>query len=556
MNALDRRLLRCTRGGRIHLAVVVLIGLVTAALAIAQAQLLAEAISRAFLGRAGLPELRGTLVALALVLGARAVLGWAGEVAAQRAAAGVKAALRRLILARALELGPRWAADRASADVVTLATRGVDALDAYFGRYVPQVALTAIVPVAVVLSVAMADPIAALTIGLTVPILIVLMILAGRAARSRRQSRWLALSRLACYFLDVVAGLPTLKLFGRAHAQIAALERITDDYRRETMGALRIAFLSAFSLEFFGTLSVALVAVGVGLRLVAGDLDLRTGLFVLVLAPEAYLPIRQLGLHFHASEEGRAAARAAFAIVDAEPARMAAGPPARMPGLEHGFRLRVEDASIRQPGRDLLAPAGASLDVGPGEIVAVTGPSGAGKSSLLLAIAGLVPLDAGRITVAATGDPGVDVAALEPAAWRSIVAWLPQEPFLFAGSVGDNVRFGARGVSDAEVRGALAIVGLGDVDPDRSLAERGVGLSSGQRRRIGLARVLARHARVLLLDEPTAGLDVSTERRLLAAIRALTDEHRTAVILVAHRPEAVAAADRVVAVDWRAEQVA
>ena len=261
--------------------------------------------------------LAGTLAALGLVLVGRALTAWAGEVTAHRAAAAVKARLRAAILERGVHLGPRRSERHGSAEIVALATRGVDSLDAYYARYLPQVALAAIVPIAVVVAIAGADLVAALTVGLTVPLIVVFMALIGRAVEGHRRRRWQALTRLAHHFLDVVQGLATLKVFGRAKAQVASLERVTDAYRVETMASLRIAFLSAFALEFFATLSVALVAVGVGVRLVEGSLDLRTGLFVLVLAPEAYLPLRQLGLHFHASEEGRAALRSAFELIDA-----------------------------------------------------------------------------------------------------------------------------------------------------------------------------------------------------------------------------------------------
>ena len=316
MTPLDRRLLRIARAAVVFLLGTILLGLVAAMLAIAQAALLADAISAAFLGRAGPDALGPTLGALALVLIGRAVTAWAQEASAHRAAALVKARLRASILEHGVLLRARRSAGPSSAEIVALATRGVDALDAYYARYLPQVPLAVIVPVAVVASIAGADLVAALTVGLTVPLIVVFMVLIGRAVERHRQRRWQALTRLAHHFLDVVGGLPTLKVFGRARAQVASLERITDAYRVETMASLRIAFLSAFALEFFATLSVALVAVGIGVRLVEGSLDLRTGLFVLVLAPEAYLPLRQLGLHFHASEEGRAAIRRAFELID------------------------------------------------------------------------------------------------------------------------------------------------------------------------------------------------------------------------------------------------
>jgi thiol reductant ABC exporter CydD subunit len=550
-----RRLLAAGRIATGSLVAAVVLGVAAALLAVAQAWLLATAIAGAFLGGLDVGELAGVLAALAVVLGLRAVLVWASDITAQRISGAVKADLRVRLLERAAALGPRWAAEQQSGEVALLATRGLDALDGYFGRYLPQLALAAIVPVAVVACLLAVDVVAALTVALTVPLIPVFMVLVGQMSAAHRARRWAALGRLAHRFTDVVAGLPTLRAYGRADAQVAILRGITDSYRATTMATLRVAFLSALVLELLATISVALVAVGVGLRLAVGGMTLEVGLFALVLAPEAYLPLRRLGAEFHASEEGVTAAARAFAIIDSPVAGRVAGPAnGRRGGAVPGtFRGLVVDAvSVEQPGRFVLAPAGASLVLRPGEVVAVTGPSGAGKSTLLAVILGLLEPSAGRVSV--SGDDGVDVdlATIDPAAWRERVAWVPQAPYLFAGSVADNVRLAAPAASDADVADALARVGLADVAPDRVVGERGSGLSSGQRRRVGFARALLRRSPILLLDEPTAGLDEAAEAALLRAIRAAADGG-AAVLLVAHRPGAVAEADRTVLV--RAEAV-
>ena len=552
MSPAHRRLLASGRVASVALAAAVLLGVAAACLAVAQAWLLARTITGAFLDGAGVAALALPLAALALVLAARALLSWAAEVVAQRISGAVKAGLRVRLLSRAVALGPRWAAGQASGELVLLATRGLDALDGYYGRYLPQLALGVVVPVAVVGCLLVVDVVAAITVALTVPLIPVFMVLIGRMSEAHRRRRWTALSRLAHRFGDVVAGLPTLRAYGRAEAQVAILRRITDAYRTTTLATLRIAFLSALTLELLATISVALVAVGVGLRLATGGMTLEAGLFVLVLAPEAYLPLRRLGAEFHASEEGLTAAREAFAVIDAPLAPAGAGlaPPGRVGGLA------IEDVGVAQPGRDVVAPAGASLVIRPGEVVAVTGPSGAGKSTLLAVVLGLLAPTTGRVRVlgadrGGVNESGVDVRDLDPDAWRSLVAWVPQAPWLFAGSVADNVRLGAPEASTAAVAEALAAVGLADVAPSLVLGERGSGLSSGQRRRVGIARALVRRAPVLLLDEPTAGLDAGAEAAVMRAVRAAADGG-AAVLLVAHRPGAVAGADRTVEVGWAA----
>ncbi|MCO6000288.1 thiol reductant ABC exporter subunit CydD [Actinoallomurus rhizosphaericola] len=552
MRPFDPRLLRYARTTRAYLALSVILGAATAGLVIAQAALLAGLISDAFLGSASLAASRTPLLLLLAVVAGRALVAWLQEVAAHRTSAAVKSRLRGLLLERAVALGPRWLSGERSGELATLATRGIDALDAYFSRYLPQLVLAVLVPAAVGARILFGDWPSALTIALTLPLIPIFAILVGLAAQRRMDRQWRTLSLLSGHFLDVVAGLPTLKVFGRAKAQARAIREVTGRYRTETMASLRVAFLSALVLEMLSTISVALVAVSIGLRLVDGEVGLRTALLVLVLAPEAYLPLRQVGAQYHASVEGLTAAQRVFEVIETplprHGARTDVPDPASAP-------LRLEEVTVAYEGRDEPALDGFSLVVRPGETVALTGPSGSGKSTLLAVLLGFVRPDAGRVLLGET-----DLADLEPDAWRSRVAWVPQRPYLFAGTVADNIRLGRPGATDDEVRRAARdAVAEEFVDAlpegfETPLGERGTGLSAGQRQRIALARAFLRDAPILLLDEPTSGLDAESEAAVIEAVRRLA-AGRT-VVLVAHRPALADLADRVVRVEGALEAVA
>jgi thiol reductant ABC exporter CydD subunit len=516
------------------------LGVLAVGLVVAQASLLASAITAVYLDGAGLADLRGDLVALAATVAGRAVLAWAQEAASHRAAVAVKTELRGRLLAHVARLGPAWLQGPAgrAAEVTTLTTRGLDALDPYFSRYLPQLALAALVPVAILVRVMPADLVAGLTILVTLPLIPVFMALVGLTTEQRSRLQFALLTRLSRQMLEMIAGLSTLKAFGRASAQARAIRRLSEDQRRLTMRTLRLAFLSSLVLELLATLSVALVAVGVGLRLVGGSMDLRTALLVLILAPEAYLPLRQLGTHYHASAEGLAAAAKVFAILETPaPPR---GTRTDLPGAPIVF----DNLTVRYPDRAEPALTGLTLRIEPGELVALTGPSGGGKSTALAALLGFVRPASGRILVG-DGPAAVDLADADPDAWRARVAYVPQRPYLFAGTVADNIRLGRPEASDAIVGRAARLADL-VLDLSTPVGENGATLSAGQRQRLALARAFLRDAPVVVLDEPTASLDGSTEATIVAAIRRLA-EGRT-VLMAAHRPALLAVADRVVSV--------
>ncbi|MEU0096031.1 thiol reductant ABC exporter subunit CydD [Kribbella sp. NPDC006257] len=531
MKPLDPRLLRRAKAARLFLAGSVLIGVLTGALIVVQAVLLAHGIA-GFVLRGGVPV--AVVWALVVVIVARALLVWLQEVVAQRAAAAVKSTLRRQVLEHSLKLGPVWLSGERSSALTTLLTKGLDDLDPYFARYLPQLVLASTVPAGVIGWMATGDLLAAGTVLVTLPLIPIFMALIGWVTQAHSRRRQQALAVLAHHFADVVSGLPTLKLFGRAKGQAIAVEQVTDRHRVASMGSLRLAFLSSFVLELLASISVALVAVGVGLRLVDGKLGLETALMVLILAPEAYLPLRQVGAQFHASADGVAASEEVFRVLETPlPMR---GERTDVPDLRV-TSLHLHDVTVTYAGRSTPALEGFDLDLWPGDVVALTGPSGAGKSTVLAALLGFVVPEQGVIVAA-----GSAADEFDPALWRRQFAWVPQRPGLLAGSIADNVRLGRASASDDDVRHALDAAGAAELELGTAVGEQGKLLSGGQRRRVALARALVTEAPVLLLDEPTAGLDADAEAAVVANLRATG---RT-VLLVAHRPALITAADRAV----------
>ncbi|MCD0445978.1 thiol reductant ABC exporter subunit CydD [Glycomyces sp. A-F 0318] len=549
--AAGRRLLLRTPGAAAYAGACAALGLAQTACVVAGAYFTASVVAGAFAGGGDLADLAPRITALAAVLAARALLASVQETAAHRAAAGVKSALRRRTLAHLMRLP---AGARHGGETAALLVRGVDALDDYFARYLPQLVLAAVVPLGVLAVMFAAYPPAALVVLATLPLIPIFGVLIGRYTHAKAERQWASTSRLAHHFADLVAGLPTLKAFGRATRQAAAIGATTGEYRRRSMSLLRVAFCSALVLELAAGLSVAVVAVTVGVRLVEGDLageaGLATALLVLILAPEAYLPLRALGAHYHASAEGRAAADEVFAILAERPERAApaaaataiAGAPHLRTPLDRAPTIQFRRTVFAYPGREPLPEL--SLTVPAGRTTVLTARSGAGKSTLMAALVGFREPVSGTIAFDDT-----DLSTLDLAAVRRSIAWLPQRPVLIDGTVAANVRLAVPGdVPDTALAKVLAAAAAPDAD--RRVAAGGAGLSAGEAARVGLARLLLRadllDPPVLLLDEPTAHLDADTEAAVIASL-APYREHRT-VLIASHRPAVRAIADR--EVEW------
>jgi ATP-binding cassette, subfamily C, bacterial CydD len=547
---LDPRLLRRARSARRYVLLTAGLGALTAGTVIAQALLLAHALAPVVTGTADRADVAPTITALAAVLALRAVLVGLQERWAHRSATRAVAELREQVVRHAVALGPRRLPEDPGA-VATFATRGLDALEPYFVRYLPQLLLAATVTPAGLVVVLGLDWIAAVTIAVTLPLVPLFMWLIGVMTQGVADRRLAAMTRLGGQVLDLLAGVPTLRALGRERGPAARVRELGDAHRRATMGTLRVAFLSGMVLELLTTLSVALVAVGVGFRLVYGHLDLTTALAVLVLAPEVYLPLRQVGAHFHASTDGLGAAARAFALLDVPLTDPTAGPAARTgcgrlpaPDLRRAT-VRLEGVGVEAPGRATTAPAGLDLVLRPGRVVALAGPNGAGKSTAAAVVLGLVRPDVGRVLV---GD--LDLADVDRSSWWRQVAWVPQRTTLEPGTLLDAVTRG-RVVEPAVVAAAAQVTGLSAVVGRRpggwlsTVGQGGAGLSLGERQRVALTRALLGDQPLVVLDEPTAHLDADAEAVVLRAVERLRAEGRT-VLLVAHRPALLAVADEVV----------
>ncbi|MFY1695913.1 thiol reductant ABC exporter subunit CydD [Solwaraspora sp. WMMA2101] len=559
----DPRLLRQVPAARLPLAALGLLGVLAAVLIIAQATTLATVLAAAAQGELDRAALGGFLASVA----GRAALGWAQGVLAASAAATVTAQLRVDLFTAIHRRGPAWVSEQRAGQLATLTGRGLDALDGYFTGYLPQLVLSVTVPVAVLARLVFADWSSALIVAVTLPLIPIFGALLGWHAQAATERQWRRLTQLGGHFLDMVAGLATLRAFGRERDQAEVVRRMADRHRVATMTTLRVAFLSALVLELVATLAVALVAVPVGLRLLTGGMALSTALLVLLLTPEAYLPLRAAGSKFHASMEGLTVLDEALTLIadaDADAGTSAdragaatvdqvgdatvdqVGAAARAVVRSAPAEIRFEAVTVAY--RRTTALHDVDLTIRAGERIAVVGPSGAGKSTLLHLLLGFVAPTSGRITV-----DGVDLTELDIDQWRRQLAWVPQHAHLFAASVADNIRLGSPDAPPAQVTAAVQAAALTDVVAalpdglDTRLGERGHGLSSGQRQRVALARAFLRDSPVVLLDEPTARLDGESEAAVLAGSRQLI-AGRTALI-VAHRPALIDGVDRVVRLD-------
>ncbi|MEW5728395.1 MAG: thiol reductant ABC exporter subunit CydD, partial [Pseudomonadota bacterium] len=521
------------RSSRMPLGLAAGCSLVNGILLILQYWLLASVVGDVVFAGAGLDDAWPRLWPILAIVFIRAVVVWGTEAAAASAAARVKLAVRQAVLDRILALGPVRLADRQTGELAATLVDGVEALEPYYARFLPAMILAALVPSAILVVVAPADWLSGLILAVTAPMIPLFMVLIGKGAERLNQRQWARLARMSAHFLEVLQNLTTLKLFNASRREAEVIAKVSEDYRLATMSVLRVAFLSALALEFFATVSIALVAVFIGFRLLAGDMDFHRSFFVLLLAPEFYLPLRSLGAHYHARMEAIGAATRIVELMD----RPVPPPGNRLPHPKAPVAVRFEAVGLIY-GDGRMGLDGADFRLEPNTVTALVGPSGAGKSSVVSLLLGFVRPTTGRILV-----NGHDLGELDLLAWREAVTWVPQRPYLFRGTIADNLRLGAPEADDEALARAADLTGAASFIenlPDRydhAIGERGIGLSGGQVRLLALTRAALRNTPLLILDEPTASLDRASEQRISAAVRALS-QGRT-ILVVAHRLETV-----------------
>ena len=539
-------LFKFASSARVYLIFTVALGLLVAVVTVAQMVFLSRAVALVFVGGEDLDGVGALLALLLCAAVARAGLVWAREVVAQRGAARVKSEVRERLFSHILRLGPSYTAGERSGELTTAATEGVERLEPYFARYLPQVALSVFVPLLVAAYILPRDPSSAVLLFITAPVIPVMMILVGSYAEEHMQRQWTALSRLGAHFLDALQGLPTLKAFGRAARETRRLAETSEEFRRRTMKVLRFAFLSGLVLEFMVSAAIALLAVVLGVRLINGAISFEQAFLVLLLAPEFYRPLRELGVHRHAGMEGKAAAQRIFEILDTPaPTRDGRGISGRLHG---GLTVELSGVGFAYPGNERPALDDASLTLPAGSITALVGRSGSGKSTLVNLLLRFLDPDRGTITANT-----VPVTHLPAEVWREHVALVPQRPHLFYGSVLENIRLARPGASRSEVELAAELAGASGfirslpLGYDTQIGERGLRLSGGEAQRLAIARAFLKDAPILILDEPTSSLDPESEFLIRGALENLSRERTT--LIVAHRLNTVRGADLIHVLD-------
>jgi len=548
--AVFRWLFAQARPARFWMGASVGLGLAGGMLTIAQARLIATVIHKAAFDAAGRPELKPLMLILLTVIALRAIVAWAREISGFEASAAVRRAVRTALVRHVFALGPAFTREKSAGELSVSILERVDALHGFFAHYLPQMALAALIPLTILACVFPVSWAAGGILLFAAPLIPLFMALVGMGAENVSQKHFQALSRLGAHFLDVLRGLPTLRLLSQSRAEIERIRGVSRDYRLRTMAVLRIAFISSAVLEFFSAIAIAILAVYLGMTCLGylgfgtwgRSLEHGDALFVLILAPDFFFPLRELGVHYHARADALAAGRDILRILDLP----APAPTAPLSGwrMPEAFTIRLDRVRLSYQGGKRPALDGVSLCLRQGEETALTGPSGAGKTSVINLLLGFAAPDGGSIRI-----NGIPLAKIPPDAWRAHLAWVGQNPVLFHGTIRENIRMARPEAQESDIRAAAArarVTEFTDRLPaglDTPVGERGLGLSRGQAQRVCLARAFLKNAPILLLDEPAAGLDAHNARRVMAGLRELK-QGRT-ILTLTHDMDQAAGADRI-----------
>ena len=543
---MHRRLLTLTRDTRIALTLTVLSGLLAGLLTIWQAWLLSNSINNVFLEGQSLAQVTGLLRLILIAISGRALLTWLSEISANAVAVKIKTDLRNRLFAHILNLGPAYSRGQRTGELTAATVEGIEALDAYFSQYLPQLVITALVPISILIVVFPIDLLSGIIFLVTAPLIPFFMVMIGKGAEVITKRQYETLRLLSAHFLDSLQGLTTLKLFGQSKAQTKSIAQVSDKFRDTTLGVLRVTFLSALALELLATLSTAIIAVEIGFRLLYAKMDFQPALFLLILAPEFYMPLRALGARFHAGMSGTTAAKRIYEILDIPiPNKQLSVISEQL--TNEVSSITFENVSFTYPNETRPALEEINLTIAKGQQIAVVGKTGAGKSTLVNLILGFIQPSSGQIT---TSD-GISTVRRPPSILQ--IAWVPQKPYLFHDTIAANIRLGNPEASDEEVISAANSAHLHEFIEslpqkyETIIGESGARLSSGQAQRLALARAFLKDAPILILDEPTSSLDPETESLLEESTHRLM-QGRT-VLTIAHRLNTIFQSDQIIVIE-------
>ena len=544
---IDRRLFQLLKEERTPFIFSIISGILGAAMLVAQAYYLSQVIDSAFIQKSGMERLFLPLGLFALFSTLRMAFNWFSHTEANRGTLIIRDKVFTRLTSTVGALGPIYAKSVQSGRLSTTLLKGVEALDAYYSQYIPQIFFALFTPLLIAGTILPGDPISGGILLITAPLIPLFMILIGKSASAMTEKQWKTMSRMSGFFLDVLQGLPTLKLFAQSRRQHDAIEESGESFRHATMRVLKVAFLSSLTLELVGTIGTAIIAVGIGLRLMAGHLTFQHALFVLILTPDFYLPLRQLGTKFHAGMEGVSASKEIFAILDQSTPAPVKQPAFRVQESAGKSPILFTDVTYTYPGSSRPALEGINANIPAGKTTAIIGPSGAGKSTLINLLLRFQDPGEGHITI--DGNP-IHTIPLE--AWHSRISWVPQHPYLFNASLRENILLARPEASAEEMEIALektgltAFVGTLPDGLETMIGEQGARLSGGEAQRVALARAFLKNAPLLVLDEPTSHTDPELEAALRSSIQELMKGRTT--VIIAHRLETIRSAEQIIVV--------